>query len=839
MTVSPVTDEAVRRPALMRNITRRDFLKVVGTGAASLWWCQFPLKHLVALEQEPESWPLGIEHFVQSVCDQCPSACGVIGRVVDGKLTKLDGNPRHPTNRGKLCPVGQAGVQLLYNPDRLRHPLEQSPKGSGQWRAVSWDDAINAIVGHLRGLRSRGSPESHAILTGEREGDFDAMMKRFMRSFGSPNYFMSLSARAARTANFLMQGTYTLPSYDFERANLILSFGAPLLENWHSPMQSQRAYGYLRQARRGPRARLIQVEPRFSMTSAKADQWVPIRPGTEAALALGIAYVLIKEHLYDEDFVKHHTFGFDDWQSADGSKHRGFMGFVLEHYRPERVADITGLSVLEIVTLAKELARATPVLAVGGGVTSLYSNATITEMAIDSLNALLGSIEIPGGVIHQRKVEFAPLPEVRPDAIALGGLEKTLRSSGGESVLTLSSNNPETLLESLLSGDPYRITSLWIIDENPVFSGVFGNKWREALKRIPLVVAFSTFMTETAELADFVLPHPTFMERGELINAPAVSSVPVIGLMQPIVKPLYETRHVAQVVLDIAHRVDKTLADDFPWNTVEDFQGGCLEQVFRERRGTMFTDSFEEEHIKLLEERGYWSPTHASPQAFQDDFKKNGGWWDPHYPMQRWGSVFKTKSHQFEFFPQAMADGMEHAHGRMITSGHASNLAKDLLLKRIGLAGEDGEIYLPHYESMKVSGDQASYPFFLMLYQPLTLTALHSANLPWLQEYLVAHLPMRWGSWVEVNPETARQLHLRNQQLVWVESPHGRVKLELRTYAGSMPGVVSCILGQGHTSLGRWARGCGENPLQLVGEHLDSLAGSPALLSTRVKLYQA
>ncbi|MFQ5729529.1 MAG: molybdopterin-dependent oxidoreductase, partial [Waddliaceae bacterium] len=440
----------------MDKITRRDFFKLMGTGTASLWFLPFSTDKLATFSEEPESWPLGKEHFVYSVCDQCPSGCGVVGRVVDGKVKKLDGNPNHPTNRGKLCPIGQAGTQLLYNPDRLREPLRQSgSKGSGRWQTTSWEEAIEAIAKQLRQLRANGQPHHHAILTGEDNSDFSVLLNRFMESFGSPNYFRNIPARALRTAHFLTQGTYTLPAYDLEQANLILSFGAPLLEKWLSPMQSQRAYGYLRQERKGHRAKFIQVESRFSVTAAKADQWVPIRPGTEGALALGIAYVLIKEKLYHKQFVEDETFGFEDWKDDKGQKHRGFKKYALKFYGPERVSEITGISVSSIVKLAKGLSSIRPALVIGGGATSLYSNATHTEMAIHSLNALLGSLEVPGGLTHQQRVNLMPFPKVGLDTIAHNGLTQPVIDSPQKAIFSLPSHDPDMLIESVLTGKPY------------------------------------------------------------------------------------------------------------------------------------------------------------------------------------------------------------------------------------------------------------------------------------------------------------------------------------------------------------------------------------------------
>ncbi|MFQ5730067.1 MAG: molybdopterin dinucleotide binding domain-containing protein, partial [Waddliaceae bacterium] len=381
--------------------------------------------------------------------------------------------------------------------------------------------------------------------------------------------------------------------------------------------------------------------------------------------------------------------------------------------------------------------------------------------------------------------------------------------------------------------------SLWIFDENPVFSSVAADQWREALKKIPLVVNFSTFMTETAEMADFVLPQPTFMERRGLVNAPLVSPFPIVGYMQPIIKPLYNTRDAGEIVLDIAHRIDDNVARKFPWKNFEAFHDKCLENVYKERRGTLFTNFHEEAHVKHLEERGWWMPKHTTFKAFKKEFIKKGGWWDPYHSTRQWGRVFKTSSHKFEFFPQTLADTALNMRLDLESEGMSSREAHQSVLRTFGLTENANGTFLPHYEPIHVNGKTSEFPLFLWLYKPLVFSDSYAANLPWLQEYLVPHIAVRWGSWVEINPETAHTLNLRDRQMVWMESPNGRIKIQIRTYEGTMPDVVSCILGQGHTALGRWAKGAGENPLTLLNWQYDHLAGSPALLSTRVRLYKA
>ncbi|MEK6221401.1 MAG: molybdopterin-dependent oxidoreductase, partial [Chloroflexota bacterium] len=298
-------------------LSRKEFLKVtsgvVGASAA----ITAGNKLLGSFNDEtPESVYVRTsdeEKIIPTVCLMCPSGCGMLARVVDGNLVKMEGSPMHPSNLGALCPKGQASPELLYNPDRLTGPMQRvGERGAGKWEPISWSEAARVVANRLVGLRELGHPERAAILYGETRGQMRAFLKRFMDTIGSPNAIShdSLNIEAAKLGTFYTQGVHDLPAYDLENSSYVLSFGANLLEGGRTPQRIVSGHSYMRRGR-AVRGKVVIFDPRQGVTGAKADEWHAIAPGTDAALALSICNVIIKTGRFDSDFVHNFSFGFE------------------------------------------------------------------------------------------------------------------------------------------------------------------------------------------------------------------------------------------------------------------------------------------------------------------------------------------------------------------------------------------------------------------------------------------------------------------------------------------------------------------------------------------------
>lgn len=816
-------------------VSRRGFLALSGAGAAgvAVSGCgPHKLAEFLELTESARRAPGGEERWVTSICGQCEGGCSIRVRTVGGRAVNITGNPFYPLNRNGLCPTGLAGLQTLYSPDRIRGPLKRvGNRGEGKWEPISWEEAIQTVAQQLREIRERGEPHSVVFLSGDGNGLMDTLVSRFCQAYGTPNDVRNTGAalETQALARFCTQGTRAPLTYDLDNTNCILSFGAPLLEASVSPVRMMRTYGHLRQDRPGPKAKIIQIESRFSATAAKADEWVPIQPGTEGALALGIAYILIREGLYDKRFVDNHAFGFEDWKDADGTAHQGFRNLVLREHNLDEVSRLTTVPVSTILRIAKEFATHKPAIALGE-MTS--TNAAYSLMAVHALNALVGSIDVSGGVVFPPEAPLKELPTVQRDDVAKRGLTQPRLDGAASRAFPLAHHVATAMAGPLAAEKPYKANALFLYQANPLFSSPQPASFARAFEKIPFIVSFSPFLDESSTQADLILPDHTYLEKWQDMPAPPVVPYPLFGLRQPAVTPLYNTMHTGDALIQIAKQVGGPVADAFPWADFLTVLQYRVTGLFEAKRGGIVEPFTDKSWTALLEDRGWWSSSYHSFDEFWAQLQDKGGWWDPAYSFGEWARIFPTPSGKFEFYSLTLKQSLT---ALAETGKHDIEGA----LKDLKLTARGDALCLPHFESPRFAGADAQYPFHLNIMRLLPLAGEHNANQPFLQEILGPQLGMRWDSWLEINPETARRLGVDDGDDVWVESPVGKLKLQARLNPGAMPDVVNMPANLGHTASGRWAEGIGVNPLQITAPEYDYLAGLSAPGATRVKVYKA
>lgn len=824
---------------------RREVLGLAGGTAAGWLLARFGMQPLLvraAADEAPTpAWIPRVPQWVTTVCQQCPGGCGVRVQLVQGKAINIAGNPLYPINRGGICPKGIAGLQGLYDPDRLKGPMQRlGGKGSNTWRRLSWEEALQAVAARLTALRERGEAHTVAILGGQYRGLMEHVLRRFAQAYGTPNYFRTTSCEdASAMPQRLTQGIDGLCGYDLENTNYLLSFGTSLLEAWWSPVRTAWLYGHLRQGRGGVRAKIVQVEPRFSITAAKADEWVPINPGSDAALALGMAQVMIQEGLYDRAFVTTHTFGFEDWTDTAGRPHRGFRTLVLQDYTLERLSSISGVPAQTMVRLAREFGTTRPAVAVAERGASMHSNGVYTRLAIQALNALAGSIDAPGGVVFPPAVPLTPLPPLDLDARAQRGLAMPRLDHSTPDAYPLASSLLQRLPEAILQDQPYPLNALFLYYTNPVFSGPDPRRWAQALSRVPFVVSFSPYMDETTMHADLVLPDHTYLERWQDDPMLPVAPLAVFGLRQPAVAPLYDTRHTGDALLRLAHALGDTVASALPWQDFVALLKYSVQGLYEAPTGEIVSALTRPTEMAPLQERQAPVPAYAAFEEFWNQLRDKGGWWDPAYRFGEWQRVLRTPSGQFEFFSQTLQATLE-AMARRYAEAHQVPLdeAFEAVLQALQLEARGDAVFLPHWEPPRFMGEPSAYPFHLNTYKLMTGAMGRGANQPHLQEIFGLHVNVKWDAWVEINPATAQSLGIAEGDEVWVESPVGKVKTRAKLYPGAMPQVVNMPFGQGHTAYGRWAQGRGVNPNDITVAATEPLAGLPLWFGTRVRVYK-
>ena len=340
-------------------IDRRCFLSLVIGGAAGTALTPLPWKLTDDSSIWSQNWPWtpvvakGETFYETSACTLCPGGCGISVRMVDDRTIKIEGQAGHPVNDGGVCVLGLSGLQLLYGPNRVTKPMKRTgSRGSGNWASISWDDAIGELVGKLSDLRAKTNRKRWDVFQENRYGTVPELFKRLMTVYGSPNMMTIPSLQDSLQLTMkIMHGSDAMFGYDLENADFILSFGSGLIEGWGSPVRMFRANSGWKENG----IEVVQVEPRLSNTAAKSDQWIAIKPGTEAALAMGIMHVMINEGLYDTNFIEKHASGFSGWEAL-----------VMDDYTPNKVAAITGVHAAMIKKLAKQFAGAARPLAICG-----------------------------------------------------------------------------------------------------------------------------------------------------------------------------------------------------------------------------------------------------------------------------------------------------------------------------------------------------------------------------------------------------------------------------------------------------------------------------------------
>jgi anaerobic selenocysteine-containing dehydrogenase len=509
------------------SVTRREFLLTtsVAAGAVLFAGCVPPPR-----EVEGESRVLlaedllsAYDNWYATTCRGCQAGCGVVVRVVDGRARKVEGNPDHPLNAGKLCARGQATVQEQYHPDRLQGPLQRDPaqRASGSFESIGWPDALDALTKRLGDLRQQGRQADVSLITPPLDAHQAFLVGQFASAYGLKWLpFEPVSDAPLREASRRVFGLDQLPWFDVRNARTVLSFGADFLGTWLSPVRFGLEYGIFRQGtydvrafqphtEAQPRGRLIQVDTHLSTTAASADEWVWTRPGMEGVLALSVAQAL----------------------GASG---------VPDAYAPEQTAERTGVAAERVRRIAGELREHQPSLVIGGGLAGAYTHGTETLAAILSLNALLGNFGKPGGILPVPAGPLADLPARAPGRPLNEWQDLVARMNDGreQAVLVLGGANPVHGLPAALG-------------------------FADALRKVPFVASFASFGDDTALLADLVLPSSLPLEEwGDASPYPTGA----VSVQQPVVQAIFDTRSAWDVLLALAEQ----LGNPLPWATFKD-----------------------------------------------------------------------------------------------------------------------------------------------------------------------------------------------------------------------------------------------------------------------------
>ncbi len=447
------------------------------------------------VEKEMEVY--GYDAVVKSHCRMCHGGCGVLVYTKNGRVAKIAGDPDCPINHGTLCAKGLASAQLAYHPDRLTYPVKRmGPKASGKWQRISWEEALNTIAERINDYKSSFGPES--IVMGYGTGrENEAVIYRFANLLGSPNVLTAghfcYGPRIA--TSILTCGTNPIVDYENNPKCLMVWGNNIVISN---PDEYK---GELFSVALSKGAKLIAVDPRMTRIAARADVWLQLRPGTDAALALGMLNVIVNEGLYDKEFVNNHVHGWEPFVKR------------VNEYPLDRVEKITWVPKEKILRAARLFAATKPAGIQWGVAIEQQINCADNDRLLMALMGVTGNIDVPGGqVLFQapriRNVGHFGAHRMLPDVQRekrLGG--ERFRLAGNFGII-----NPKCVWDAILTEKPYPVKMLFFISSNPLMTRGNAREVYRALEKVDFMAVSDFFITPTAELADIVLPTATWLE---------------------------------------------------------------------------------------------------------------------------------------------------------------------------------------------------------------------------------------------------------------------------------------------------------------------------------------
>lgn len=579
-----------------KSLSRRDFLKVGATATAALAAGSFLPPPVAQVARAAGQVDAAGDGYVHSMCEMCVWRCGLLAKITDGRVVKLDGNPEHPHSRGNLCPRGQSGLMNTYDPDRVLTPLIRvGRRGEGKFRKASWEEALDLVAGKMLDIKQKYGAE--AMVFSSTHNLSQPQFENLLYGFGSPNYGTqrSLCFNAMIVANLMTFGMEE-PGRSYANVKYIILTGRNLLE----AISTSETQDLIHAIDSG--VKVVYLDPRFTKTAAKASEWLPIKPGTDLAFHLALLNVIIGNQLYDANFVNSYTVGFEQLAKEVG------------RYTPAWAADITGIPAETIERIAREFAAAGKyALAHNGWRTSNFINSFPTARAIAALNTLMGNW---GTTMFPAAAEGAglgapPQPAYpRISALRLDGVPWKYP------FVPLKIGVFQALRDNLVKGDPYKPHGWFISRQNPILSIPDRNQTLRAFGMLDFIVTVDIILNDTAWFSDVVLPETSYLERYDPLN--------VVGdkafIRQPVIEPQGEAKSALWIYKQLGERLG--LGDFFQYKDEEDYLSQQLAPLGVSLAEVKETGYAEMPHEGELEYT--WNTTSGKIELFSDTLSKAG-----------------------------------------------------------------------------------------------------------------------------------------------------------------------------------------------------------------------
>ena len=743
---------------------------------------------------------------VATLCEMCVNKCAAIARVENGVVTKLNPNPMFPKSRNMLCPRGNAGIQALYDPDRLKYPLIRiGEKGEGKFKRVSWEEAYDAIwngTDKFKGMKQileeeKDNRSTFAFCAGE--GMAEHTFKTFYKGFGSANWLnhASLCLRTVVSGYGVTIGAY--PQADLDNAEYVIMAGANRAEAIVTPDTMD-----LFKRTKGRGAKLICIDPRFTNTAAKADKWFAIKPGTDLAFVLAMTYVVLSEELYDKDYVAKYFDSFEEYK-----KH-----IIGNKYTPEWAEPITGISAKDIYQTARDfMAHAPKAVYYPGRRSTFASNDFQLRRAMAIFQALGGGIDTEGGLIFGKKLPLKGHETVEPLYAQAQGVDvaKSKDDKGYDDCVIVSGGGSWLGFRNrILEGRSlYPVRGLFVYKHNPLMNMPNRAKTEKFMKMLDLIVTIDTMPSDTVMYADVVLPECTYLERTDPVKSYG-GAEPAIVVRNKVIDPMFETKPVIEILRGLTQKISKPLFEitkKYDEDVQDDIKDRGEKEVYAEFDLTKpFIHSQEElnEHAvsdypgayEILKEHGIFYP------GMDRYFKKVDANEHEYYPKgKRYYSVRGGKP--------------KTAKGKIMCS-----------LKSLAEKGADPmPTWRPEYEYKVPEGK-----FRMLTGRHAQFTQSGTANNAMLRDLISEN-------YIWINKRVAKKMRIEFGDLVEVSSSAGKVRIKAYPTEKIAPDQVFFIHGFGEESEAlTWAYNNGGNDNAVIEDHMEPIYGGASMHETNVEI---
>jgi menaquinone reductase, molybdopterin-binding-like subunit len=708
---------------------------------------------------------------------------GVLAKIVNGRVDgeraiRVEGDTEHPLSQGGVVPADASALQLLYNDEvRVTSPMLKN-RQTGEVMKITWSEALDQLAGNLSELSKTGKAHQVLALAPDPSDCTGRILSRLMQSMGSPNTAFTPTPRETMAlAGVFMMGQPFL-GFDLANADFVVSFGTPLLEGFGAPAAVRRAFANWRGYPKNP-GHLVQIEPRASVTASQADQWLPCKAGSEGAIALGMCRIMIEEGIYDKSIESAH--GFNDVKGF-----AGFKSMLMKDYSRNKVAKLAGIPLAKLIKITLAFAKAKRGVAVCGPGNSGDPGRMYDFMAVLALNALKGNLGKTGGVLAQQPLPLKPLgPAIAdPQQPPLAGSERPFNV-----------NNVHAMAEAALAKKPYGIKTLILCGGNFVFNGPQANVMQDLARKTPFVVAITPYLDESAAVADLILPSTHWLEGWGDSTTPYGSPVAAYGLHRPLVKAVPLARDTGDILLAVAQRLGGKVVEALPFKTTAEALAKRSEDM----------GDFEE-----LAEAGYW--VQKKPAYGKIQFNTTSGKLE----------LFSTILHDLSVKRAGSADVLER------------------MLVYLGVQGGAQRAFLPHWQPPAAWSEMKGDSLIMQAVPSLRTTWGGDAITPYMVKILSdTMLADKDKLVVEMNPQTAKALHLYDGDMVMVESGEGSLRAKLSLFKGAAPGMVFAPVGLGHEAFGFQVAGKGMNFNNAARVVSDPMSGMPIWELTGVTVKKA